>query len=151
MALVVEIWTSARQGIICANRTASTLKEATLAAAKRVTRKTETLVTVCRVDEMLKYYAHSIPFIIRIVYSNVPIVSRHKRVWPVRNLSETGHLHQYTRQFPVYLPQRVQAWSVWKILHRSERVCGWQHLRARLPGINNIIQLFKILFCLFLF
>lgn len=85
-------------------------------------------------------------------YSNlVPIVSRHKRVWPVRNLSETGHLHQYTRQFPVYLPERVQAWSVWKILHRSERVCGWQHLRARLPGINNIIQLFKILFCLFLF
>lgn len=47
MASVAEIWTSARQGIICANRIASTLKEATLAAAKRVTRKTETLATVC--------------------------------------------------------------------------------------------------------
>lgn len=66
---------SARQGIICANRTASTLKEATLAAAKRVTRKTETLVTVCRIDEMLKYYAHSIPSIIRILYRSFPDIN----------------------------------------------------------------------------
>lgn len=105
MESAAEIWTNARQGIICANRIASTLKEATLAVAKKVTRKTETLVTVRR-DAMLINYVRSL---ISLLFESTLLVSRHKRVRPAWNLSKTGHLHQYARQFPVYLSQRVQA------------------------------------------
>lgn len=47
--------------------------------------------------------------LISLLFESTLLVSRHKRVRPAWNLSKTGHLHQYARQFPVYLSQRVQA------------------------------------------